>query len=718
MRKFFKSLAVLLALTLIVGVIPASAADQLTMVKSKTLYLNGSSGTKEDGTECKISYKKKVANMIKNFDADTMTIKLESDDEAVVATNKAGKIIAKSLGSATVTVTVYDEDENEILKQDLKVKVKKNATDVTVTGIADGDKFKVGQSVDVTLPRAGVDTDDRKLTVDKTDVAEITDGESARTYKVKFLKEGEATFTAAAYQSAKYPGTTASKTIKVTVGKPAPTDINVVASEAFELVFDTDVEAAGLFKDAKEIKTDAIYYMINDTKVPFSAVKAVKATGNTVKITMYDTFKAGETYYVLVNSEEPITFAIAGNGPKDVKAIKILTTTSVVTSDSASTDIKYALYNESGIDITTTALADANASVTLNAADGTVNAYVSAGTITMYTVGDTADVVATFKYYDPNNNYAETTLSTTQKITAVSPEAYKYSGFVYTIDPAAATRVLKNDESNAKKYMAMGDSSEFQAVLKYTKNNKTDKFQVGVDKFNGKNLFAKVADEAIAAITGNVGADFTIKANSVGTTNIFVGTTDDDTVTGKMTIIAVAPIEVKEKRYAATLNITTSQSVYNPANNDDSVTLKAEVKDQYGDYIDVTGQLETTQLKQSLDKRAVTMGGWNRTATGKYENKLGYGVAGSSIGDDTEGDNKKVRNIVLTTKINSGAVTTKANTVTNNFSVKNVAYDQAKDTLDFKTSKTALDTSLTKETARQKASITFRAYNGGYFTAK
>ena len=183
MRKFFKSLAVLLALTLIVGVIPAAAADSLSMQKEKVLYLDGSKGQKEDGTQCKTSYKKLVANMIKGFDKDTMSVVLSSADKDIVKTTKAGRIVAKSLGTTTVTVTVYNADEEQIFKQDLKVKVKKNATDVTVTGIADGDKFSVGQTVDVTLPRAGVDTDERDLTVDKADNVEIKAGE---TYNIVF----------------------------------------------------------------------------------------------------------------------------------------------------------------------------------------------------------------------------------------------------------------------------------------------------------------------------------------------------------------------------------------------------------------------------------------------------------------------------------------------------------------------------------------------------
>ena len=106
----------------------------------------------------------------------------------------------------------------------------------------------------VTLPRQGVDTDERELTVDNAEIADLKVGEKARTYTVKFLKAGEVTFTAKAYQSAKYPKATQSKTIKVTVTNPVPSDVKVVASNAYELIFDEDVEALGLFKDKKEIK--------------------------------------------------------------------------------------------------------------------------------------------------------------------------------------------------------------------------------------------------------------------------------------------------------------------------------------------------------------------------------------------------------------------------------------------------------------------------------
>ena len=394
------------------------------------------------------------------------------------------------IGTTTVTVTVYNADEEQIFKQDLKVKVKKNATDVAVTGIADGDKVNVGQTIDVTLPRQGVDTDERDLTVDKADNVEIKAGEKARTYTVKFLKAGEVTFTAKAFQSTKYPATTAKKEIKVSVANPAPTAVKAVAAEAFELTFEANVEE--IYKDAKSIATDAIYYVINDTKIPFSAVKEVKATGNTVKVTMYDTFAAGTEYFVALADADALSFQIAGNAGKDVVGIKILTSTAVVDNGKAQ-DIKYALYNADGVDITTTAKADLNVNISLEAAAGTTNAYVSGETITMYTVGDVAEVSATFKYYDPNNNYTATTYTDTVKITAVAPSPYAYAGFVYTIDNGA--NGITMTYSNPKKYFALDQGAVFQAILKYTKDNASYTYIAGKDNlYNGKALVAKVAD--------------------------------------------------------------------------------------------------------------------------------------------------------------------------------------------------------------------------------
>jgi len=719
MRKFFKSLAVLLALTLIVGVIPAAAADPLKMVDEKTLYLGGSQGTKEDGTNCKVSYKKKVANMITGFDADTMNVDLKSADSSIVKTTKAGRIYAKSIGTTTVTVTVYDAAETEIFKKDLKVKVKKNATEVAVTGIADGDKVKVGQSVDVALPRQGVDTDERSFTVDKPELAEITAGEKARTWTVKFLKAGEATFTARAYQSAKYPGKTAEATIKVTISNPAPTDAKVVASNAYELTFDTDVEAAGLFKNQSDIANDACYYMLNETKVTFSAVKSVKATGNTVKVTMYDNFAAGTTYYVTVNECEPIALVIAGTAAKDVDSIAILTET--VTVNTAA-ELKVALYNKDGVDITSSVGTD---SVSFESSN--LNSYVDGNTLNMYNVDDETTVTATFKYYDANNNYEEVKKTASKKIKAVAEASEVFNGLVYSVD--GSNTIANENYANAKNYVSLSDGGfKFRAYLKIVKG--TQKYGIvvnGANTFNGHALTAKIPEESIALLTTDGTADldldgkndglYGIQPNQVGKTNVFIGYDDN----GTFKTVAVAPIEVREKRYPATLTIKPTKSNLNTTDlngnsdktDDDKLTLEAEIKDQFQDYIDPaagnTG-IKTTQNTQSANVVTLTDFNWlPNGGTGKYKLVV-------EAGDITYPTTTKNGNVVLTTTLTDS--NSKAGTVGTNFSVKDgINRNDASDALSFANAGVStLDTTVTGTTNIKAASIKAQLSSNGFFT--
>ncbi|MBO4761939.1 MAG: hypothetical protein J5499_00780, partial [Lachnospiraceae bacterium] len=126
MRKLFKSLAVLLALILTVGVVPESAnaaSDPvLSMADDKILYLDGSKGVKEsDGSTCSVSYKKKVTNMIIGYDFDKMSVSLKSSDTDIVRISKKEYIVAESVGKATVTVTVYNANKKKIFKHDLLV---------------------------------------------------------------------------------------------------------------------------------------------------------------------------------------------------------------------------------------------------------------------------------------------------------------------------------------------------------------------------------------------------------------------------------------------------------------------------------------------------------------------------------------------------------------------------------------------------------------------
>ena len=618
------------------------------------------------------------------------------------------------IGTTTVTVAVYDASETEIFKQDLKVIVKKNATDVTVTGIADGDSFKVGQTVDVTLPRAGVDTDARELTVDKADNVELKAGEKARTWTVKFVKAGDVTFTARAYQSAKYPATIVKKEIKVSVTNPAPTAAKVVASNIYELTFDTDVEAAGLFKDAKEIANDACYYMLSETKVTFSAVKEVKAKGNTVKVTMYDNFAADTDYFVVINGCDPLSFKIAGTGAKDVDSVAILTDTVVYQT---AAEIKIALYNKDGVDIYESVKASGALNISLSTTN--LNSYVDGTTLNMYNIGDVTDLTATFTYYDANNNYQAVSKSATKKITAIDAASMVYTGIVYSIDGTG--NEASQWYNNAKSYMAIGDDGyAFKASVKYTLNGVAGEVKVNnANQFNNHTLYAKVPEEAVALIQDPAVAGSTlypIVANTEGRTNVFVGYYEvDNDRTSKFITLAVAPIEIKAKRYPAALTVKPSKSNLNtttplPGGND-SVKFEAEIKDQYGDYIDAP--LKYTQNKQSEDAAVLNKGilwGGNG-GTGKFALPINPGDIGAYA-------NGNSANIVVSFKVDRGD--SKAPEVSASFSAKNAGNQNlASDKVDFvNNGATSLETTITSTTALKAVKLQAQTSNNGFYTGK
>ena len=603
------------------------------------------------------------------------------------------------IGTTTVTVAVIDAADTEIFKRDLKVKVKKNAADVTVTGIADGDKFSVGQTVDVTLPRAGVDTDERELTVDNAEIAEIKLSEKARTYTVKFLKAGEATFTAKAYQSAKYPAATQSKTIKVTVGNPVPTDVKVVASNAFELKFAEDVEALGLFKDVKEIPTDAIYYVINDTKVSFSAVSGIKATGNTVKVTMYDNFTSGTEYSVVINGSEPKSFKVAGTAAKDVVSIEIVS--NVVTAGDADATITIALYNADGIDIYPNVKDDY---ITTSITDYT-KASISGRNLYISNVGDAVDVKADYKFYDTADNYKEISCTTTKKITAVAAPSDVKTGKVYTIEPAGFDAVGKlNKDYAGKNFICVGDTDYTFSVYLIGNNNGTDKSILvdGTNKFGGKALTVKTVEEKVAMIQANAGlGKYTIVGNEVGSTNVFVGYYDDN---NNWVTVDVCPIEVKAERYPAKFEATPNKTTLNRTNGLDQIEYTLKVFDQYGDkYVKQAVEYEFAQNTQSS-----TNYGACAIAKATFTGETKFYVVPGSITPAAGKDNGSVNGTLKLTNWFS-----KANTVNVNFSwadkgtvADSIAFTNIKDS--------TLDTSITANSSIKIAQLQVMGKKGGY----
>ena len=313
MRKLFKSLAVLLALILTVGVVPESAnaaSDPvLSMADDKILYLDGSKGVKEsDGSTCSVSYKKKVTNMIIGYDFDKMSVSLKSSDTDIVRISKKEYIVAESVGKATVTVTVYNEKKKKIFKHDLLVNVKKNADRVLYEGIRDNDVVRVGQTLEISLPTNGKDTDRRELLADKPELVEITPMEAINTWSVKFLKTGDVTFTGRAYQSSIYTGTTAQVQFKASIKELKLTGAEAIAPNAIKMTFNMNIKRSNYYTEVDY--DNSCYYMDNGRKVYFSFSTSQKVSGENMWIYLNDSFTPGKTYYVEFKGSDPIAISI------------------------------------------------------------------------------------------------------------------------------------------------------------------------------------------------------------------------------------------------------------------------------------------------------------------------------------------------------------------------------------------------------------------------
>ena len=234
MKKFFKALALVLALTLVIGTIPASAATEIKPDESKTLYAGGTKGVDASGTKSAYKQKASYASLLNISKDEVISLKIKavsSDTDVVKCYNKREKkrIRANGIGEATITFTDKNGETYTV-----PVTVKKSASEETVRfgqdfkdvkdGVYEAETGKdITVSVPVTKDGKKLDTDKRRLVVKDADgndvtstVAKAVEGK-ARLWTLNFAKAGEYKVIAQAYQSEKYIGTTAETSITVKV---------------------------------------------------------------------------------------------------------------------------------------------------------------------------------------------------------------------------------------------------------------------------------------------------------------------------------------------------------------------------------------------------------------------------------------------------------------------------------------------------------------------
>ena len=641
MKKFFKALALLLALVLVIGSLPVAAAEQSdfalkgktnkkTSLKQKILYIGKAKGVKDDeaGTVCKTGAWANVANLVKGFDADTMYIELESSDKEIVRTESGKKmadtdkywIKSKAVGTATVTVKVFRESDDVLLfNDDLFVSVKKNADEVKYQILdAEGNDVtgqKIGANTDYTVKLtrlneegAQIDTDLRKLEGDK-DAVEITEANEYTTlYTIKFKKSGKFTLKASAYQSKTYNKALLSQDIEVVVGY----DVASVAQNSIKSVDVTFKQnnIAGL--TAADFK--AYYELVNGTKYYPSAVEKVTMNENVATVQFYSPFKQ-ETEYFLEYNGEAYSFKTAKVDANSVASI-VVNPTKVKAGSEA--DISYKLLNAEGIDITGDASL-ASGWLVIEGIDLPFGSYVSGSKVYIQNAGVSGKIKVTYNWTTSQGE--QKSVSAEGQVYSVEADKWVFSGVegVTTSNGAASYIKAGDKELNGDVKMdliTMDYATTGAAIQIAVKYDYTDvDGNVSASKYEGYGNAGAIAgiytsyelksnDETVVMLKDDNGFKKNFITNKVGTANVIVYGVKAN---GSKDILGVVTINVKEAKKASSFSAQLSKALINKAYGSDSIEVTAVLKNQYDEEIKGNA-VQVIRLENGQEKEVLASG--------------------------------------------------------------------------------------------------------------
>ena len=618
MKKFFKALALVLALTLVIGTIPASAATEFKFrngKNTKVLYLDGAKGTRKDADGNVIACKTKdsyvLSAFIDNFDKNSMKTVLESKDPNVAAIEEGHPhtLVAKGIGTTTVTIKILDKaSDTDIWTQDITVYVKKNAslaafgyivTDAEGNVITDPNyKFATGTDYIVTLTRKDaegnyVDTDKRSLTCD-SDKVTIKAGEKGIMYRVNFSEAGEYTFLASAFQSAKYS--------EPTVG-PIPVTLKVgyeaVAVDQYSLnqavvTFETNVANPNkdLFKLYTKVTNNGEEKLLDDIQV--KEVKVADDDKTKVIVTFETNFVGGKEYFVYYADKEVGPIVAASVNADSVARVEVVPGQEFEVNKTGT--LAYKLYNDKDVDITAaygTALNGTISAELVDKSDTTSNIWGL--DVVLGKENTSYDVKLTYSWYDstglPQSKEANGVI---RCIPVKVYERADFKGVITTSDKGITkdNDTAINGECTETLY-ALGDGQVAIKVAIGYKLNGNMKYDV-IDGTVTNNTgvyddykLVSASEKVAMVVTGNQ-----LEGISAGSTNIVVygqkaGQADQ--------VVGVIPVTINPGRALASFVVTPSKLALNMAYAEDAITFDLIAKDQYG--AEMKKDVTITQIK-------------------------------------------------------------------------------------------------------------------------
>ncbi len=626
MKKFFKALALVLALVLVIGAIPASAATTFTMKKDvKRVYLGGAQGKKADGTQCKTSSKYRISKLINGFDPATMTLKLESSDKSIVKTNSSKrKVYGKKIGSATVKISVYDKESGILLDGSLSatIEVKKNADPTTVMAqIFDANgvfvdptaKFALNTPYTVVISRkdaAGnqIDTDKRSIVCvsdNKADV-EIAEANKYTTkYTITFKKAGKFVFNISNYQSKTWNAPINTFEFPVEAGYVV-NDVKQVALNKVRFTFDTEV--SGLIPE--NFNT---YYEVDGKHVYPTAAQdvAIDPTDKTqAVVTFLSDFEGGLRYYFEYGDSTKREDVAKEN--EDGELVKLFIDAAKVTADSADkilipaqevtagkeTSIIYQVVDKDGLDITSFIKSQYESGLgefSFELANPDLDAYLTDSSTTdpkifVTVAGKTYTVKATYSWWS-NNAGKMLTAPGSGPVASIAEAVLKRDTSKFQGVISQSDKVLVKDDNtiNAEvtaltPWSVTDNGVYLQAAIGYV-NERTGKVTyetLGKAGIEFDKYFVKSSNDNIVMVASKQpyaeNGKVALTANQKGSASLIVYGQKE----GKAdVVVGIVTVNVVDAREAKKITVTPSKKNINTYNLDDKIEFEVKLFDQF-----------------------------------------------------------------------------------------------------------------------------------------
>ena len=567
MKSFFKKIALVLTLAMVIGLVPVNTASAAATpglkYSSKILYVDGDASGKYDDWCWTPSQNTKGYDVSYNVKS--------GNDLIEVAEN--GKITAtgNGVGKAVVEVTYTSQNSGSSKTANFTVYVKQNATKVKlVNATQEALKEALMVGAEVTLKAAKTATDYKKgnygldnYTKVITDLIRIT-SDNEEVVKVEGNKltavgGGTANVIVEAYQK-EGNVVTATASYPVVVLNEGITSINQVSA--------TELNAFSGVELTEGVKAEDFTIKRNSTNQVI-ALREVKVDGTDKKKIILTTFESlndgGE--YTLTYGEKDYTFKVT-----DGKVTNISINPTQIAYQTA-TEIKAKLLDANGVILNEVSYGNNSADSKLEFRIETTQGYIDGeNKLTLFEKGNTAKAAAIYHTYDYDEFGVEKgVINVEVTIVAVDPSAVTLGAYVYTLAPAnqvpdftkavTTNNKVAVNEANCRVYFYLKNSAGADVSKDYF-----------LDSSNPDVLLVNNQDNSL---TNGIAAD--IFATKV-VNGAYVLVRDRD---GK--VVYSLPITVLGERVTTSITVDTTNVVLsNAVAADDKKEVAVKRLDQYG----------------------------------------------------------------------------------------------------------------------------------------